>query len=81
MLIIMKKIVFLSILMSILLASCTVTEQMDIKKSASHSATDIHVQDFFISVLEDHTQFMPETTQPIRDSPVTPLSGRHADTT
>lgn len=80
MLTIMKKLVFLSILMSILLASCTVTEQMDIKKSASQSATEIHVQDFFISVLEDYSQFMPENDQSIMDSAVTTFAGQIEDT-
>ena len=72
----MRKILLLSILTVIFLSSCTVTETLRINQSASVSETDIAVQQFFIDVLEDYAEFMPESDESIMDAAVSSFAGQ-----
>ena len=62
----------LAILLSLLmLASCTVTETLDISAEGPGSSTaDIHVEQFFIDVLYDFAEFLPEGNESIMDSAI-----------
>lgn len=62
----------LAILFSLLmLASCTVTETLDISAEGPGSSTaDIHVEQFFIDVLYDFAEFLPEGNESIMDSAI-----------
>lgn len=66
----MRKLLPLSILLITLLSSCTVTENLEFGSTSSTSNTDIHVQQFFVDVLEDYSEFMPSGSQSIMDSAV-----------
>ena len=59
-----------------LMASCTVTENLTFDTGSAASTTDIHVQPFFIDVLEDYSEFMPSGDESIMDSAVTAFAGQ-----
>ena len=58
------------------MASCTVTENLTFDTGSAASTTDIHVQPFFIDVLEDYSEFMPSGDESIMDSAVTAFAGQ-----
>ena len=66
------SIVFLSIF---LLASCAVTENMQLGTSTSSSTTEIEVYPFFVEVLEDFAEFLPENNEPIMDAAIRDFTG------
>ena len=70
----MKKLsmVFLAIF---LLASCAVTEDMQLGSTQSSSKTDIEVYPFFVEVLEDFSEFLPEDNEPIMDAAIRDFTG------
>ena len=70
----MKKLsmVFLSIF---LLASCAVTEDMQLGLESSSSTTEIEVYPFFVEVLEDFSEFLPENDEPIMDAAIRDFTG------
>ena len=72
----MRKILVLSILTVIFLSSCTVTEILSISEGSSSSSTDINVQQFFIDVLQDYSEFMPSGNENIMDSAVSTFSSQ-----
>lgn len=62
-----KTIAALAITM--LLASCTVTESLVVEGDGGiSSSSDIHVEQFFIDVLEDFSEFLPEDDSSIMDN-------------
>ena len=57
----MKKSFFVLACSLFLVFSCTVTEVSTLKGNTNGSSlTDIHVEDYFIDVLTDFAEFMPE---------------------
>ncbi len=75
----MRKTLVLSILLVILLASCTVTEDLTISDGASSSSSDINVQQFFVDVIQDYSQFMPSGSENIMDSAIRTFAGQIED--
>ena len=66
----MKRI-FPLIAIALMLVSCTVTESLTIRSDRSgESISDIHAEDFFIDVLEDFSEFLPESDETIMDSAI-----------
>jgi len=67
----MRKTALLVILLSILLSSCTVTEVMTVDKGTSGAiSSNIEVQQYFVDVLTDFAQFLPENNESIMDSAI-----------
>ena len=60
----------------IFLSSSTVTEILSISEGSSSSSTDINVQQFFIDVLQDYSEFMPSGNENIMDSAVSTFSSQ-----
>lgn len=54
----------------LLLASCTVSENIVLTDTTSSSSTDIEVYPFFIDVLNDFSDFLPSTDEPIMDKAI-----------
>lgn len=71
-----KLIIALSI---ILLSSCVVTESIKLDGRSGSSTTDINVEQFFIDVLEDFSEFLPEDNQSIMDSAMTGFASQLND--
>ena len=70
-----KTIAALAITM--LLASCTVTESITLdSQSGLESVSDIKAEEFFVSVLEDFAEFLPENGKSIMDSSVESFAGQ-----
>lgn len=66
----MKKII-LPIIIIALLSSCTVTEELTLGEGGSgESVMTLHAEDFFIDVLNDFSEFLPENNETIMDSTV-----------
>jgi hypothetical protein len=64
----MRKAVPISLLLIILLSSCTVTEQISLKNSNYGTIeSSIAVEDFFLTVLDDFSEFMPSGNESILD--------------
>ncbi len=64
----MKK-ALIVILSALLIASCQVSETLNVRSSSSiESSTNIKTEDFFIEVLEDFGEFLPENDMSIMDS-------------
>ena len=62
----MKRIFPLIALIVFLLSACTVTEELTINSDRSgESVYDIHVEQFFIDVLGDFAEFLPENDESI----------------
>ena len=69
----MKRLILpLAVILS--LASCTVTEDLSLSGNGGTSYADIHVEDFFIDVLNDFSTFIPESSETIMDSAVRTFS-------
>ncbi len=67
----MRKTVISVILLSILLSSCTVTEDLTVKQGTSGVInSSIDVQQYFVDVLTDFAQFLPENNESIMDSAI-----------
>ena len=67
----MKRIFPLIALIVFLLSACTVTEELTINSDRSgESVSDIHVEQFFIDVLGDFAEFLPENDESIMDSAI-----------
>ena len=67
----MKRIFPLIALIVFLLSACTVTEELTINSDRSgESVSDIHVEQFFIDVLDDFAEFLPENDESIMDSAI-----------
>ncbi len=65
---------------SLLLLSCTVTEQASVSSGTKGtSLTDIYVEDYFIDVLTDFAEFMPASDESIMDSAVSTFAGQLND--
>ena len=59
--------------------SCTVTEVSTISRETSGtSLTDIHVEDYFIDVLTDFAEFLPEKDESIMDNAISTFSSQLA---
>ncbi len=67
----MRKYLLIILALIFILAGCQVTEQLDVNKDGSgKSYTDIHVEQFFIDVLEDFAEFLPENNESMMDSAI-----------
>ena len=65
----------------LLLASCTVTESMTINNQDSFgSVSEIKAEPFFVSVLEDFAEFLPENGKSIMDSSIEGFAGQLRET-
>ena len=65
----------------LLLASCTVTESMTITNQDSFgSVSEIKAEPFFVSVLEDFAEFLPENGKSIMDSSIEGFAGQLGET-
>ncbi len=62
-----------------LFSSCTVTEQMTIGKNSGQIDSDIDIEKYFIEVLEDLSEFMPESDESVMDSAISTFSGQLAE--
>ena len=72
----MKRFLFSIAVILIILTSCTVTEDLTINTDGSgKSYSDINVEQFFVDVLEDFSDFLPESDQTIMDSAVSGYAG------
>lgn len=61
----------------LLLASCTVTEKLSVNRNSSGtSSSDIKVEQFFVDVLEDFSEFLPESNESIMDSAMSGFAGQ-----
>ena len=58
-----------------LLMSCQVTEDMSLGNTGSSSETNIEVYPFFIEVLNDFAEFLPENNEPIMDAAIRDFTG------
>lgn len=56
------------------LCSCAVSESLSLGKDSSYSGTDITVYPFFIDVLNDFSEFMPQSDETIMDAAVSGFS-------
>ncbi len=66
---------------ALLLASCTVTESMTIDSpDGFKSISDIKAEPFFVSVLEDFAEFLPENGKSIMDSSIEGFAGQLGNT-
>lgn len=70
----MKKII-ISALSVIALASCTVTENIAITEANITSSSFIYVEDFFLDVLLDFSEFLPEDDSSIMDNAIASFGG------
>ena len=67
----MGKALSILLMAVLLLASCTVTESMTINNQNSFgSVSEIKAEPFFVSVLEDFAEFLPENGKSIMDSSI-----------
>lgn len=77
----MCKALFTVLLAALLLASCTVTESMTIgSANGFESLSDIKAEPFFVSVLEDFAEFLPENGKSIMDSSIEGFAGQLGNT-
>ena len=75
----MKKIIVV-LVCSLLLLSCTVTEQSSLSSGTKGtSLTDIYVEDYFIDVLTDFAEFMPASDETIMDSAISTFASQLND--
>ncbi|HOE83913.1 MAG TPA: hypothetical protein PLH14_01285 [Sphaerochaeta sp.] len=67
---IMRSLALLAI--TVILASCTVTQQLSFRASSDNQASfDFSAEDFFIAVLEDFSDFIPSSEeQPLMDKAI-----------
>lgn len=73
----MRKASFLSILLIILLTSCTVSEQITLNnKTNSKIESDIQVEDFFVTVIEDFASFLPTSDESLLDGGIKGFSNQ-----
>ena len=73
----MRKLIFVLACSLSLLFSCTVTENASISKGTrGTSMTDIHVEDYFIDVLTDFAEFLPESDESIMDNAINSFAGQ-----
>ena len=64
----MRRANLFAILLIILLSSCTVTEEITLDNSTvGKIKSDIKVEDFFVTVLEDFSEFLPPSNETILD--------------
>ena len=67
----MRRILLQSLLLLLLFSSCQVTEELSMNADGSGSSyTDIHVEQFFIDVLEDFSEFLPANDESMMDSAI-----------
>ena len=62
------------------LTGCTVTESLVMGTDGSSSNTDISVEQFFVDVLADYSEFMPASDESIMDAAVSSFSKQLDDT-
>ena len=73
----MRKPFAILIALLFILSSCTVTETLDVSASGpGSSAADIKVEQFFINVLYDFAEFLPEDNESIMDSAIDDFSNQ-----
>ena len=61
------------------LTGCTVTEQMTIGRTGGSIDSDIDIESYFIEVLEDLAEFMPESNESVMDSAISTFSCQLAE--
>lgn len=62
----MRKIILAALTLSLLITSCTVSEKLTLKTSASGNIRSaIMVEDFFVEVIEDFSEFLPKNNESI----------------
>ena len=67
----MKKNIAALLLSLLVLSSCQVTENLELASDGTgNSVTEIHVEDFFITVLSDFSEFLPESDTSIMDGAI-----------
>ncbi len=67
----MRKIIAATLFCALVLSSCQVTESLSLASDGSGSSnTEIHVEDFFITVLQDFSEFLPGSDTSIMDSAI-----------
>ena len=67
----MRRITLITILAAAMLTACTVTENISMDDSGIvRSSSDIHVEQFFIDVLADFAEFLPEDNASIMDGAI-----------
>ena len=77
----MGKALSILLMAVLLLASCTVTESMTINNQNSFgSVSEIKAEPFFVSVLEDFAEFLPENGKSIMDSSIEGFAGQLGET-
>ncbi len=77
----MGKALSILLMAVLLLASCTVTESMTINNQNSFgSVSEIKAEPFFVSVLEDFAEFLPENGKSIMDSSIEGFAGQLRET-
>ena len=70
----MRKFTIMTAVAAVLLSSCTVTEELAITDTGSmESSSSIYVEDFFIDVLADFAEFLPEDNASIMDNAIAPF--------
>ncbi len=73
----MKKLLALILLIAFLLTSCTVTQKIALSdKNSGSSESDIHVEQFFVDVLEDFSEFLPSSDKSIMDEAMTSFANQ-----
>ena len=67
----MRRITLAAAIAAVMLSACTVTENIAIDGSGSvTSASEIHVEQFFVDVLADFAEFLPDDNASIMDSAI-----------
>lgn len=62
----MRKIILAALTFSLLITSCTVSEKLTLKTSVNGNIqSDIMVEDFFVEVIEDFSEFLPKNNESI----------------
>ncbi len=61
------------------LTGCTVTEKMTIDKNGGNIDSDIDIEKYFIEVLEDLSEFMPESDESVMDSAISSFASQLAE--
>lgn len=66
--------IYILTIVVILISSCTVTEDLILNKDGGSLSSDIDVENYFVEVLEDFAEFMPESDEPVIDKAISEAS-------
>ncbi|MCR5731948.1 MAG: hypothetical protein K6G51_03295 [Sphaerochaetaceae bacterium] len=66
--------IYILTIVVILISSCTVTEDLILNKDGGSLSSDIDVENYFVEVLEDFAEFMPESNEPVIDKAISEAS-------